>query len=213
MKKLLFVMIWVATSFVAVGQEQDPKTILDKMSAVYKAMLGYEIGFIQKILSEAEVVDRLTGEASVSKEQFKIKFQDQHIYCNGTVLWTYLVESQELTISNFEPEEAMINPSNVYDIYKEGFTYEYKRADNMGGEMVHVVELISTDEDADFTNVIMYIGQNDSYLKAWDLVDYAGAKTAFEVSSFKPNVNFPEGFFEFDEENNPVQYKEDLRNE
>lgn len=205
-------MCWMAISLMAVGQEKDPKAILDKMSSVYKAMPGYEIGFVQKILSESEVVDRLTGQASVSKDKFLIKFQDQHIYCNGTVLWTYLVESQELTISNFEPEEAVINPSNVYDIYKKGFTYQYKRQDNVNGELVHVVELTSTDEDSDFTNVIMYIGQKDSYLKAWDLVDYAGAKTAFEVSAFKPNMSFPQGFFEFDEEKNPVSYREDLRN-
>ncbi len=212
MKRILIVMFWMAASLVAVGQEQNPKAILDKMSSVYKAMPGYEIGFVQKILSESEVVDRLTGEASVSKDKFLIKFQAQHIYCNGTVLWTYLLESQELTITNFEPDEAVINPSNVYDIYKEGFTYAYKRQDNIKGELVHVVELTSTDDDSDFTNVIMYIGQKDSYLKAWDLIDYAGAKTAFEVSSFKPNVTFPPGFFEFDEEKNPVQYKEDLRN-
>lgn len=212
MKRVLIVMCWMAISLMAVGQEKDPKVILDKMSAVYKAMPGYEIGFVQKILSESEVVDRLTGQASVSKDKFLIKFQDQHIYCNGTVLWTYLVESQELTISNFEPEEAVINPSNVYDIYKKGFTYQYKRQDNIKGELVHVVELTSTDEDSDFTNVIMYIGQKDSYLKAWDLVDYAGAKTAFEVSAFKPNMSFPQGFFEFDEEKNPVSYREDLRN-
>ncbi|NVK84152.1 MAG: outer membrane lipoprotein carrier protein LolA [Cytophagia bacterium] len=211
MRRVL-VVYWMVISLVAAGQEQDPKAILDKMSSVYKAMPGYEIGFVQKILSESEVIDRLTGEASVSKDKFMIKFQDQHIYCNGTVLWTYLVESQELTISNFEPDEAVINPSNVYDIYKEGFTYEYKRQDNINGELVHVVELTSTDEDADFTNVIMYISQKTSYLKAWDLVDYAGAKTAFEVSSFKPNVTFADGFFEFDEEKNPVTYREDLRN-
>lgn len=205
-------MIWMVASLAAVGQNQDPKAILDKMSSVYKAMPGFEIGFVQKILNESEVVARLTGEASVSKEKFRIKFQDQHIYCNGTVLWTYLVESQELTISNFEPEEAVINPSNVYDINKQGFSFKYKRQDSINGELVHVIELISTDKESDFTNVIMYIGQKDSYLKAWDLIDYDGAKTAFEVSKFTPNKTFPQGFFEFDEEKNPVQYKEDLRN-
>ena len=148
-------MIWMVASLAAVGQNQDPKAILDKMSSVYKAMPGFEIGFVQKILNESEVVARLTGEASVSKEKFRIKFQDQHIYCNGTVLWTYLVESQELTISNFEPEEAVINPSNVYDIYKQGFSFNYKRQDSINGELVHVIELISTDKESDFTNVIM----------------------------------------------------------
>lgn len=212
MKRIVYVLILVAVAMVAKGQSEDAKSVLDKMSKTYKEMTGFEISFIQKIYNEAEVIERYTGSASVSKEKFFLKFGEQHIYCNGPVLWTYLVESQELTISNFEPEEGAINPTNIYDIYKEGFTYEYKRQDNINGELVHVVELISTNEDSDFTNIFMYIGQKDSYLKAWDLVDYDGVKSGFEVSNFKPNQVYDAKFFEFDEEANPVQHKEDIRN-
>ncbi len=195
-----------------VGQENDPKVILDKMSETYKAMPGFEIAFVQQVMSEGDVVGRISGDASVSKEKFLVRFQDQYIYCNGPVLWTYLVEDQELTISNFEPDEQAINPANIYDIYKEGFTFEYKRADEVEGEAVDVIELVSTDEDADFTNIIMYIGQKDSYLKAWDLIDYDGIPTSFEVSSFVPDKSFPEGYFEFDRSKNPVDIETDLRN-
>ena len=211
MKKLILFVALVVAGFAANSQEVDPKSILDKMSAVYKEMPGYEINFVQKIISESEVIDRLNGQASVAKEKFVVKFQEQHIYCNGPVLWTYLVESQELTISNFEPEESEIDPTNIYDIYREGFTFEYKRQDSVNGDLVHVIELISTNEDSDFTNIIMYIGQKDSYLKGWDLIDYAGAKTAFEVSKFSPNKTFDATFFEFNAEENPVQHTEDLR--
>lgn len=213
MKRVLLTLSLLLIGCIAYAQNPEPKTVLDKMSETYRAMAGFEISFVQKILSEGEVIDRLAGNASVSKEKFVIKFQDQHIYCDGAVLWTYLLGSQELTISNFEPEEAVINPSNVYDIYKEGFTYVYKRSGSINEEPVHVVELTSTDPDSDFTNVVLYIGQNDNYLKSWDLIDYSGAKTSFDVSEFVANKNFEEGFFIFNEESNPVQYKEDLRYE
>ena len=196
----------------AMAQGEDAKAILDKMSARYKAMPGFQISFIQKVMNEAEVIDRFSGSADVSDGKFVIRFKDQIIYCNGTILWTYLKESQELTIANFEPEESFINPSNIYDIYKEGFNYEYKRQDNVNGELVHVVELISTDEDSDFTNVIMYIGQEDSYLKAWDLVDYDGIKTSFEVPEFKPDMNYGPKHFVFNYANHPVSHEEDFRN-
>ncbi len=213
MKRVLTTLGLLLVCTVAFSQNPEPKALLDKMSQTYRAMLGFEISFVQKILSEGNVIDRLAGKASVSKGKFVIQFQDQHIYCDGAVLWTYLLGSQELTISNFEPDEAVINPSNVYDIYKEGFTYEYKRSDIIEEEPVHVIELTSTDQDSDFTHVVLYIGQNNSYLKSWDLIDYSGAKTSFDVSEFVPNKNFEEGFFIFDEETNPVQYKEDLRYE
>ncbi|MFY0594326.1 LolA family protein [Roseivirga sp.] len=212
MKRIFYVMILVVISITVKGQG-EAKSILDKMSETYKAMPGYEIAFVQKVISESEVIERLSGSAAVAKEKFVLKFQDQHIYCNGPVLWTYLVETQELTISNFEPEEGAINPAKIYDIYKEGFNFEYKRLDEVNGEPVHVIELISTDEDADYPKISMYIGQKDSYLKGWDLIDYDGVISAFEVSSFKPNQNYDAKFFEFDEKANPVQHKEDLRNE
>ena len=212
MKGIVGLLMVLVSLNLTMAQTEDPKAILDKMSAVYKEMPGFQIDFIQKVINESEVIDRFSGSVDVSKEQFVIKFRDQHIYCNGTILWTYLTESQELTIANFEPEESFINPSNVYDIYKEGFTFEYKRQDSIGGDLVHVVELISTDEDSDFTNVIMYIGQKDSYLKGWDLIDYDGIKTAFEVSTFKPDLTFGEKHFIFDYEKNPVAHEEDFRN-
>lgn len=213
MKKVIYVLILAVIAITVKGQSGDAKAVLDKMSSTYKAMAGFEISFVQKNYSEAEVIAQTAGSASVAKEKFLLKIEGQQIYCNGPVLWTYLVESQELTITNFEPEEGAINPANIYDIYKEGFTYEYKRQDEVNGQLVDVVELISTDDDADFTNIVMYIGQQDSYLKAWDLIDYDGAKTKFEVSGFKPDQAFGAKYFEFDEDSNPVQHKEDLRNE
>lgn len=213
MRRILgFLMVMMVSGMLNVAQAQDPKAVLDKMSATYKAMSGFEIEFVQKVMNESEVLDRFSGSAAVAKEKFMIKFRDQHIYCNGPVLWTYLVEAQELTITNFEPEETFINPTNIYDIYKKGFTYSYKRSENMGGKLVDVIELVSTDEDSDFTNIIMYIDKDTSYLKAWDLIDYDGIKTSFEVASFKPNQAYAAGFFEFDTKNNPVQHTEDYRN-
>lgn len=213
MKRILgFLMVMLVSATLTEVKGQDPKAVLDKMSATYKAMPGFEIEFVQKVMSESEVLDRFSGSAAVSKEKFMIKFRDQHIYCNGPVLWTYLVEAQELTITNFEPEETFINPTNIYDIYKEGFTYEYKRSENLNGTLVDVVELTATDEDSDFTNIIMYIDKSTSYLKAWDLIDYDGIKTSFEVAKFKPNQAYAEGYFEFDQEKNPVQHVEDYRN-
>ena len=208
---IVMVLSMIGTSL-ASAQEENPKIILDKMSATYKAMAGFEIEFVQKVMSESEVLDRFSGNAAVAKEKFMIKFRDQHIYCNGPVLWTYLVESQELTITNFEPEETFINPTNIYDIYKEGFKYDYKRSENLGGALVDVIELISTDEDSDFTNIIMYIDKSTSYLKAWDLIDYDGIKTSFEVANFKPNQVYETSAFEFDSKKNPVQHTEDYRN-
>lgn len=212
MKRIVGILLMVFSINLAMGQDDESKAILDKMSALYKAMPGFEIGFVQKVIDEAEVVDRFAGSAQVSKEQFIVKFKDQYIYCNGTILWTYLAESQELTIANFEPEESFINPSNVYDIYKEGFTYRYLRKEALKGEDVHVIELISTDEDSDFTNVIMYIGTEDSYLKAWDLIDYDGIQTSFEVSLFKPDQAYGVKHFVFSYEKHPVSHEEDFRN-
>ena len=83
MKKVNTSCGFCSCGFAAKSQDVDPKPVLDKTSSVYKAMPGYEISFVQKIISESEVIDRLNGEAFVAKEKFLIKFQEQHICCNG----------------------------------------------------------------------------------------------------------------------------------
>lgn len=212
MRKLAsFLVVLVMGSNLSLGQNLDPKTILDKMSETYKAMPGFEVSFVQKVMNEADISDAFSGIASVSKDKFLFKLSGQHIYSNGPVIWTYLIDSQELTISNFEPDDGAINPTNVYDIYKEGYNYRYVRSENLNGEVVDIIELTSTDEDSEYTKVVMYISQKNSYLMAWDMVDYDDINTSFQVSDFKPDVNFPEKYFEFDPTKNKVVHTEDLR--
>jgi len=212
MKRILIACLFILGASVAYGQGADAKAILDKMSETYKAMPGFEISFTQKLESGLDAEETYSGEASVSKEKFLVKFQGQFIYCNGPVLWTYLVEDKELTISNFEPDEQAINPANIYDIYKEGFDFELVGKDNYEGAAVNVVKLLSTDPDSDFTTILMYIGEEDSYLKGWDLIDYDDIPTSFTVTKFTPNKSFADNFFEFDSTNNPVEIRTDLRN-
>ena len=213
MKKIAgMFLVGLASVGLAFGIQVDPKMVLDKMSETYKAMPGFEIEFVQRVLSESEVMDRMSGSVSVAKNEFLVKFPEQHIYSNGQVLWTYLPGDQELTISNFDPEENVINPSNIYDIYKEGFEYESRGTENVGGELCDVIQLTSTDPDSDFTAVTMYISQKTNYLRAWDMEDYDGIKTSFEVSKFTPDRTFPEGYFVFDDQKNPVAFTTDLRN-
>lgn len=212
MKKLFFTCLMGIMASTVWGQGGDAKSILDRMSATYKAMPGFEISFNQKLDNGMNGEDTYSGKAAVAKEKFLVDFQGQLIFCDGPTLWTYISEGQELTISNFEPDEQAINPANIYDIYKEGFDYEFVAEDTYDGQTVNVVKLNSTDEDADFTTIIMYVGKDDSYLKAWDLIDYDGIPTSFIVTKFTPNRDFPEGFFQFNMEKYPVDIVTDLRN-
>ncbi len=212
MKKILFACLSLFMASALYGQSGDAKAILDKMSETYKAMPGFEISFTQKLANGMDGEDSYTGDAAVAKEKFFVDFQGQLIFCDGPTLWTYIAEAQELTISNFEPDEQAINPANIYDIYKEGFEFEFVGEDEREGASVNVVKLISTDEDADFTTIIMYIGQQDSYLKAWDLIDYDGIPTSFVVTKFIPNRSFEDGFFKFNDSKYNVEYTTDLRN-
>lgn len=194
------------------GQEGEAKRILDKMSATYKAMPGFEISFNQKLENGMNGQDTYSGKAAVSKEKFFVDFQGQLIFCDGPTLWTYIMEGEELTISNFEPDEQAINPANIYDIYKEGFEFEFVGEDEFDAQPVNVIKLNATDPDADFTTIIMYVGKEDAYLKAWDLIDYDGIPTSFIVTKFTPNQAFADGFFQFDDSKYKVDIVTDLRN-
>jgi outer membrane lipoprotein carrier protein len=223
MRKIILACFLVLSVSTLWGQNQDAKAILDKMSETYKAMPGFELSFDQKLEDAGDNI--YSGTTAVSKERFFVSFQGQLIFSDGPTLWTYIVEGEELTISNFEPDEQAINPANIYDIYKEGFEFQFLRADSYNDESVNVIELNSTDPDADFTTIVMYVGTDDYYLKGWDLIDYDGIATSFAVTKFTPNRSFDDGyfrikvekkgsdsFFTFDNKQYKVDIETDLRN-
>lgn len=206
MKKTLITLITLLAAATLTYAQQDAKAleILDKMSAKYKAMTGFRTTFTYTLESPASKInENYEGDITVKGNKYRLKMGGQEIINNGTTVWTYLKESNEVNISNYEPEEGEINPTEIYTIYKKGF--KYMKLDDIveGGVTYEVIDLVPDDKDKPYFKIRLTINKKDKSLKGWKIFEKSGNRYIYTIKQFTPNANIDDKTFVFDK----AQYK------
>jgi outer membrane lipoprotein carrier protein len=201
MKKYLALLAFsVSLTSVATAQ-QDPKAgkILDQMSAKYQAMKAFKATFTQTLENDAaKVKENLSGDITVSGQKFRLKISGQEVINNGQTMWTYMKAENEVNISDYEPEDQEISPSQIYTLYKKGYKYAYVQEVKEGGEAVDVIDLSPEDRNNPVYKVRLKVGKTDKAVKSWQMFKKNGNRYTYRISKFQPNVPVDATTFNFD---------------
>lgn len=205
MKKISFLFTFFLMAQLASAQyDANALEILDAMSAKYKSIPSYEANFSYSLDNqEAGVSEDVTGDIAVKGEKFRLKLGGQEIYNNGTTVWTYLEDANEVNIDNYNPTEGDMTPSKIYSIYKSGYKYVFVEDATEDGQVYHIIDLVPENKNSQFFKVRMKIDKNNKTLKSWEVFDRNGSKNVYEITAFDPTVNLPTSYFEFD----PAQHQ------
>jgi outer membrane lipoprotein-sorting protein len=194
-------MLILLTVIGSVSAQKDTKAlkILDEMSDKYKSIPAYKANFEYTLNNPNEGVNEdLTGEIVVKGEKFRLKLGGQEIINNGKTVWTYLPEANEVNIDNYDPNEGDMNPSTMYSAYRKGYKYVFLEERTEDGTVYNVVDLIPENRNNQFFKVRMKIDKEDKTLKSWEMFDTAGNVYMHTITSFDPNIDIANNYFEFD---------------
>src|SRR5690606_25772130 len=128
MKKLYFLLGFISVSLFALSQaKSDPeaKAVLDGVSAKFKTFSTVQAGFTYKVENgSGKALATNTGNILMKGTKYKVTFSGQEIFCNGTTIWNYNKESNEVTISNLDASSGMITPQKLFtNFYDKDFLY------------------------------------------------------------------------------------------
>ncbi len=201
MKKYLALLaLSVSVSSVASAQ-QDPKAgkILDQMSAKYQAMKAFKATFTQTLENDAaKVKENLSGDITVSGQKFRLKMSGQEVINNGQTMWTYMKSENEVNVSDYEPDEEEVSPSQIYTLYKKGYKYTYAGEAKEGGQTVDIIELAPEDRSNPVYKVRLKVDRNDKTVKSWQMYKKNGNRYTYRISKFQPNAPVDATTFNFD---------------
>jgi outer membrane lipoprotein-sorting protein len=180
--------------------QYDPKAlnILDAMSKKYKDMSGFRAKFNYSLTSDVTgVKESNDGEIMVKGGKFILKLANQEIINNGTTVWTYIKESNEVNISDYQPDENDITPTKIYTMYKKGYKYLLVEEKNEAGKAVETVDLIPEDKKNKIFKVRIEINKKDKTVKSWKIFEKNGNRYLYTVKSFVVE-SIPDNMFSFD---------------
>jgi outer membrane lipoprotein carrier protein len=201
MKKLslILIVILISAGFAHAQYDDKALAILDAMSARYKSMPAFKAEFTYALENAANKVnENLKGEITVKGDKFRLKTDGQEIYNNGTTVWTYLTEENEVNISDYEPNEDEITPSKIYTIYKKGYKYAFLEEKKEGNLVYEIVELVPEKKDKQIFKIRIQVNKKDKSIKNWKIFEKSGNKLSYTITKFTPNVTVEDKFFEFD---------------
>jgi len=182
------------------SSQDDNKAVelLDKMSDNYKKMKGFTSSFTYSMnnLNE-DIQDSFEGKISVRNEKYILFIEGQKIINDSKTVWTYIEELNEVTISEFDPSEQEISLNNIFEIYKEGFTYKYLGIK----EDFSMVEIYPEDEYKSYYKILFKINSSN-LLESFTVYDNSNSLYIYSINDFVEE-ELDATLFSFELENYP----------
>jgi len=216
----LIVLIAASISNITYAQlDSKAKVILDRARQRYSDIDYFRIKFNYVLENKNNnTKDSFDGTIIIYGDKFYLKIKDQEIYNNGTTVWTYIKESNEVNISNFEPDENEVTPNKIYSMYEKGFKYELME------ENVYVINgyydkirLTPENKNLSYHTVYVYIKRsnpNMSAIKKWQILEKNSNVYTFtvnEMTKYPKEVTNDADFFNFQKSKYPGVEVVDLR--
>lgn len=201
MKNVIYTFFALMLSLNAMAQyDQDALAVLNSMSAKYKKLNAFSADFSQKLENkEVGINESFKGNITVKGSRYIIKASGLEIYNDGTDVWSYNPDIDEVTVTTYEPEEQEISMGNIYDLYKDGFKYNLVKTATNGDRFV---ELDPEDKSKSYFKIKMTIDPKDA-LKEFTVMDKSGNTYIYTITNFLEMPNLQDAAFTF----NPDKYK------
>ncbi|WP_460906827.1 LolA family protein [Spirosoma areae] len=213
MKKIAWMLsvAFVVTLPAFAQKDKRAQGILDAMSAKYKALKSYQAAFTFSSVG-AGAKEAYKGDLTVKSEKFRLNLGGQEVFTDGTTMSTYIRESNEVNVQDYEAgATSELNPTQIYTIYKRGFTYRFLKEQKQGGRSLEVIELTPNRPKSPIATIQISVDKLDKSVRNWLIVNKDGKRTTYAITKFTPNVNVTDSYFMFDKSKYPGVEVVDLR--
>jgi outer membrane lipoprotein carrier protein len=193
---------------------KDPKAqeILKAVSAKYKSMKSLSASF--KITTQdqkSKTTDSQTGNLVVKGDKYKLTLKGQEVLSDGSTVWTYLKESNEVQVNAATEKTEGITPTNIFTIYEKGFSTKYIGEKNEGTRTLQQIELVPDDSKRSYFKIQLFIDKKDKVISSAKIMNKNGSILNYSMEQFKMNPDTPDALFAFDKTKYPGVEVVDLR--
>ncbi len=160
----------------------------------------------QMINNSEGVYENVNGYASMKGESYIINIDGQEMICDGTTLWTHLIDDEEVMISEVT-EDNDISPIAIIDYFSGNITASFIESDDPDIKIIEIKE----NEGETFEKARLSFDCNNLNIKKIHIIVGDGNEFIYEITDFKTNQNLPDSMFTFDETMHPNVEVIDMR--
>ncbi len=187
-------------------QENKAKSILDNLSKKTESYSTIEAHFNNTFISiDAGVNEQQNGILYIKDNSYRLELESQIIMSDGETNWIYLKDEQEVNITESDEEEDF-NPSKIFSIYENDYKFNFIKEESDK----YYIELYPKTEGM-FSKLELVILKTKMEIYSLTMFDKNNSQYSYIISKFIKNKDLPNGFFQFNELENPDVDVIDLR--
>lgn len=202
MKIKLEIIIFLVFSIKIFGlAQQDPeaKDILDKVAQKTKSYKSIKTEF------NININDRKTkknisfnGKLYIKGDKYKYETESNIIYFDGKNIYNYYKEENEISISDFNPddEDLLNNPIKILYVYNKDFKYRYNGIARLNNKnAAHEIDLFPNNLKQSYTRIKIYVDTANLYLSKFIISGKDGVDVIVTLEKYQINIDIPDNFF------------------
>ena len=196
------------------AQENKAKTILDKVSAINKEYSSIKAEFSFSMdNAEEDIHESSDGNIILKGDKYRLFLMDVDTYFDGKTIYQHLIDAEEVNIKEPDEEdgESGISPTKIFNLYETGFKYSYVEEQTTPHGTFHVIDLFPLDLDRPFSRIRLHIDIKSLEMKSLVSIRKDGNNITVKIKTFKPNLEFKDSDFVFDQTANPDVEVVDMR--
>lgn len=209
MKKLIIILI---LSFFAVSgysqQDAKAKEILEKVTKTTQSLASIEAKFSFEMNNKTEnIQEKSSGSIILKNKKYKLNIPQMglQVTCDGKTIWTYMVNSNEVSISSLDEEtDDLMDPARIFTIYERGFNYKFAGESVDGGIPVFNIDLSPQKPTGDISSIKLMIDKQKMLIHGANMTGKDGNIYNVSIKEFKTDGVFKDSDFVFD----PTKYKD-----
>jgi outer membrane lipoprotein carrier protein len=204
MKKLTYgVAIAFSVLPIAAGA-QSADEIIDRAAAAYARLSSMRAEFRQTLSNPLTGSTQTTSGVILRRKPnlLSINFETgDRVTADGLTLWFYLPSSapgQVIRMPYSGENTSAVDPADQFlSSPRTRFTVSSAGTADLGGRATHAITLVPRRPNPAFTSAKVWIDDNDSSIRQFDLETANGLRRHVVITSFTPNPALPRSSFRF----------------
>jgi len=191
-------------------EDEKAKEILDKVSEKISSFSTISMDFTSTMGStEMKLEEKNEGSIKIKGKKYTADIYSignnntkkliLKRYSDGKILWNYMPDGKQVTISNLEDDENdLMNPTSLFSIYDKGFKSKFIKETTESNIRIFIIELYPIDDKYDISKISLKINKTTMMIHSFILYDINGSFYNIKVKNLVTNKAYFESEFVFD---------------
>ena len=205
-KHILLIISILALTFSAKAQNAETlfKNAVDKLKSYNNIEIAFDYNMIN---TEAGIFETMEGSGVLQGDAYVLHILGQDIICDGTTIWTYNADAEEVMISDVDNADGGGSPLSIINSYYDNISA--KVVDEAG--IIKKIEVKPLFSDENIEKLLVTLNTNTLEIKDLHVFDKNKNEFVYVITKFVTNQKLPAGFFTFKEADYPDAEIIDMR--